>query len=208
MKKVFYLTVFIVNILFANSVFAIDSSMDRLINYLQKIDSYQAGFVQTLYDTKGVEIQRSRGLVYIEKPGKFRWDYKKPYQQLILSDAKKIWIYDVEMEQVTVKDAKVALGSAPASLLGSNKPLNESFELRDMGHREGLDWIQLLPKKQDTDFEKIFVGMNTDGVSVMELHDSLSHITQIQFHHMETNKSLDKSLFQFTPPENVDVLGQ
>ncbi len=192
----------------ALSVNAKPTQMDILVKAFANLKSWQAGFVQTIYDVKRVPLQKSKGVVYIKKPGKFRWDYKKPFSQLIVSNNKELWIYDAEMQQATVKPVDQALASAPAMLLGSDTPIYQAFDLRDLGKREGLAWVELIPKEKDTDFKKIIVGMKGDNVQVMELRDNFSQVTQIQFHHIKKNPKLNDALFDFEPPKGVDVLGR
>ena len=125
----------------------------------------------------------------------------------IIADGEKLWIYDIDLEQVTVKKLDQALGNAPIMLLSSNQPLDTDFELRDLGEREGLEWVELLPKTRDTDFEKIFMGLSEHGLEVMELRDQFGQATQIRFNDFEMNVPADDNLFEFTPPAGVDVVG-
>jgi chaperone LolA len=179
----------------------------RLQKLTGELKSFQAGFVQTLYDADSNPVQESRGAVILKRPGRFRWDYTEPYPQQIVADGEKLWIYDTELAQVTVKPIDQALGSAPILLLSSNKPLGEEFDLRDLGSREGLEWVELTPKVQDTDFNKVYLGLDGRGISVMELRDSFGQATQIRFNDFELNVDAPEKLFKFTPPAGVDVIG-
>ncbi len=189
-------------------IFAKSTATDNLINTFANIKTFQASFVQSLYGNNDTLIQKSTGLVHIQKPGKFRWDYRQPFEQLILSNSKELWIFDVEMDQATVKPVDNLLSSAPATLLGSNKPINETFNLQDEGERNGLTWVALTPKEKESDFNKILVGMDKAKIKVMQLNDNFGQVTQIQFNQIQTNITLDKSLFEFVPPKGVDVLGR
>jgi outer membrane lipoprotein carrier protein len=184
------------------------STMDILVEAFANIKTYQAGFIQTLYDSREKQLQKSSGLVYIKKPGKFRWDYKKPHQQLIVSNNLELWVFDVDMDQATVRKVDDVLASAPAVLLGSDKPIYESFDLKDMGQREGLAWVQLIPKNKDSDFNTIYVAMDKGEVRVMELRDNFEQVTQIKFNNAVINKDINDAQFEFIPPKGVDVLGR
>jgi len=182
-------------------------AVERLQTFVGQLKTFQAGFVQTLYDADSSPLEESRGAVILKRPGKFRWDYRLPYVQSIIADGERLWIYDIDLEQVTVKKLDQALGNAPIMLLSSNQPLDTDFELRDLGEREGLEWIELLPKARDTDFEKIFMGLSEHGLEVMELRDQFGQATQIRFNDFEMNVPADDNLFVFTPPAGVDVVG-
>ena len=183
------------------------SALERLQSFISQLETFQAGFVQTLYDADSKPIQESKGAVILKRPGRFRWDYRDPYVQSIIADGEKLWIYDTDLEQVTVKVLDEALGNAPIMLLSNNRPLDADFELRDLGAREGLEWVELQPKVRDTDFEKIYMGLNETALVVMELRDQFGQATQIRFNDFEMNISAADQLFEFTPPAGVDVVG-
>ncbi len=189
------------------SSMACAGALERLQTFIDQLQTFQAGFVQTLYDADSSPLEESRGAVILKRPGKFRWDYRVPYVQSIIADGEKLWIYDIDLEQVTVKKLDQALGNAPIMLLSSNQPLETDFELRDLGEREGLEWVELQPKMRDTDFEKIYMGLSERGLEVMELRDQFGQATQIRFNDFEMNIPADDSLFEFTPPAGVDVVG-
>ena len=200
-----FATAALVYLLFSSIACA--GALDRLQTFSGQLKTFQAGFVQTLYDADSNPLEESRGAVILKRPGKFRWDYRAPYVQSIIADGEKLWIYDIDLEQVTVKKLDQALGNAPIMLLRSNQPLDTDFELRDLGEREGLEWVELLPKMRDTDFEKIFMGLSESGLEVMELRDQFGQATQIRCNNFEMNVPADDSLFEFTPPAGVDVVG-
>jgi len=183
-------------------------AMDRLKAFTDDLHSFEAGFVQTLYDENNEPVRESQGVAYLKRPGLFRWAYEKPYRQIIVADGERLWIYDADLEQVTVKKTERALATAPIMLLSGREPLEEQFEMRDLGKREKLYWVELRPKVRDTDFRRIFLGLDDNSLKVMELRDQFDQATQIRFHHVEMNPSIDASKFEFTPPEGVDVIGQ
>ncbi len=183
------------------------TGLERLQTFIGQLETFQAGFVQTLYDEDSKPVTESKGAVILKRPGKFRWDYREPEVQSIIADGEKLWIYDADLEQVTVKKLDQALGNAPIMLLSNNRPLDKDFELLDLGAREGLEWVQLQPKIRDTEFEQIFLGFSEASLQVMELRDQFGQATQIRFNDFEMNIPADDRLFTFTPPAGVDVVG-
>lgn len=184
------------------------AGLDRLHAFTANLRSLSANFAQSLYDDQGETIQESRGTLLLQRPGRFRWDYTQPFQQLILADGKRLWIYDSELEQVTVKKLDQALGNAPIMLLSEDRPLEEDFSIRELGNRAGLEWLELEPRVKDTDFQKIFLGLDETGMKVMELRDNFGQATQIKFHEREINRKTDDKAFHFEPPPGVDVIGE
>jgi chaperone LolA len=160
-------------------------------------------------DKNGKRLQFATGTMQFERPGKFRWEYQKPYEQIIVGDGKKFWLYDVDLNQVTVKKLDAALGSSPAALLSGNNEIERGFDLRDLGMRDELDWLQAVPKSSETSFAKILMAFNTKAELVeMELHDAFGHRTVLRFSDLKNNPSLSSKSFKFVPPEGVDVLGE
>jgi len=182
-------------------------AMDLLHKFTDGLKTFSAGFVQTVYDENQKPIRESQGLAWLKRPGMFRWEYRKPYKQLIVADGKRLWVYDKDLEQVTVKKAQKALATAPIMLLSGREPLKKQFEMQDHGKRQGLYWVELRPKVHDTDFRRIFLGLDDQGLKVMELHDRFDQATQIRFNHVKINPPIEDARFDFTPPKGVDVIG-
>ncbi len=183
-------------------------AMDRLNAFTDNLRSFAAEFEQTRYDEEQQPIRESSGMAYLQRPGKFRWTYEEPFKQVIVADGERLWIYDVDLDQVTVRDAEQALATAPIMLLSGEAPLDEQFDMRDLGEREGLHWVELQPKVSDTDFDRVFLGLDDDGLRVMELRDRFDQATQIRFSSVRMNPELDAERFRFEPPEGVDVIGR
>jgi outer membrane lipoprotein carrier protein len=183
-------------------------ALDRLQAFTDDLRSFSAEFEQTRYDENQQPVRESSGMAYLQRPGKFRWDYQEPYNQVIVADGNRLWIYDADLEQVTVRKAKQALATAPIMLLSGEAPLSEQFEMRDLGQRERLHWVELQPKVDDSDFERIFLGLDDQGLRVMELRDRFDQTTQIRFSEVRMNSDIDPSRFEFEPPEGVDVVGE
>ena len=183
-------------------------AIDKLKNFIASTRSGQANFAQVVQDKSGKRIQSASGAMQFQRPGKFRWTYQKQYEQLIVGDGERFWLYDVELNQVTVKKLDAALGSSPAALLSGSNEIERSFVLKDIEGREGLEWLQALPKSQDTSFEKILMAFNAQSdLVVMELRDTFGHNTVLRFSNLQRNPHLSANLFSFTPPKGADVLG-
>ncbi len=184
------------------------SAVDKLKTFISSTRSGAADFTQTVLNKKGVRLQQSSGTMQFVRPGKFRWVYQKPYEQLIIGDGTRFWMYDVDLSQVTVKKLDAALGSSPAALLSGNNEIERGFELKEAGERDGLEWLEATPKSPDTSFEKIRMAFDAQSdLVVMELRDNFGQNTVLRFSNMKRNPQLSPQLFTFTPPKGADVLG-
>jgi chaperone LolA len=185
------------------------AATDKLKTFVSATHSAQASFTQEVQDKNGKRMQSASGVMQFVRPGKFRWEYRKPYEQLIVGDGKKFWLYDIDLNQVTVKNLDAALGSSPAALLSGNNEIERGFALKDIAEREGLEWLQATPKSPETNFEKILMAFNAKSdLVVMELYDTFGHRTVLRFAELKNNPSLSPQLFKFTPPKGADVLGE
>ncbi len=185
------------------------AATDKLKNFIVATHSAQADFTQTVLNKSGKRLQSASGTMQFMRPGKFRWAYHKPYEQLIVGDGAKFWLHDVDLNQVTVKKMDEALGSSPAALLSGNNEIERGFVLEDLGERDGLDWLQATPRTQDTSFEKILMAFNAQSdLLIMELYDAFGHKTVLKFSNMKRNPQLSPTLFKFVPPKGADVLGE
>lgn len=182
-------------------------AIERLKTFVSTTRSAQADFTQTVTNKSGARVQSASGLMQFVRPGKFRWVYQKPYEQLIVGDGAKFWMYDVDLNQVTVKKLDAALGSSPAALLAGNNDIERAFELKDVGERDGLEWLEAIPKANDTSFDQIRMGFNAQSDLVaMELRDNFGQQTLLRFANMKRNPPLSPQLFKFVPPKGADVL--
>lgn len=188
------------------SVLASDA-IQRLDKFFAEVNSFQGQFIQIVYDENGEVIQEAEGDVALDKPGKFRWQYTQPYPQLILADGEYLWIYDEELLQASAKPIDTALGNAPIMLLTNVRPLEDDFDIKDAGIKEGLNWVELTPLVQDTEFHKIHIGLDEQGVKKMELQDHFSQKTVIEFTNLKTNVAFAPDQFKFIAAEGVDVVG-
>ncbi len=184
------------------------SAVEKLKTFIASTHAAQAEFTQEVQDKNGKRIQSASGSMQFVRPGKFRWEYRKPYEQVIVGDGVKFWLHDVELNQVTVKRMDAALGSSPAALLSGSNEIERGFVLQDTGARDELDWLQALPRTQDTGFEKIRMAFNAQSELVqMELHDTFGNKTVLKFSKLKRNPQLSPQLFKFVPPKGADVLG-
>ena len=177
----------------------------RLDAFLDEVQSLRADFEQNVYDEDARPLDASSGKVYIARPGRFRWDYTEPYPQEIVGDGEKVWVYDSELEQVTVRPLGDALGDTPVMLLSSDQPVEHSFEVRAIAGPDGYDWAELTPLGDQVSFKRIRLGFDAQTLAVMELEDAFGQLTRLRFADLERNPELDPALFEFTPPEGADV---
>ncbi|QMU60687.1 MAG: outer membrane lipoprotein chaperone LolA [Gammaproteobacteria bacterium] len=182
-------------------------AIQRLDKFFSDVNSFEGQFRQIVYDEDGEVVQEAKGDVALDKPGKFRWQYTQPYPQLILADGEYLWIYDEDLLQASAKPIDTALGNAPIMLLTNIRPLTDDFEVKDADVKEGLNWVELTPLVQDTEFLKIHIGLDENGVKMMELQDHFSQKTIIEFINLKTNVSFEPDRFKFIAAEGVDVVG-
>ena len=180
----------------------------KLERMLAATRTVRARFEQVLLDADLETIKETHGEFALERPNRFRWDYAAPAAQTIVSDGKKLWIYDPELAQVTVKPLDGALARSPAALLGGAGDLAENFTVTDLGVDGGLHWLSLTPKVDDAEFERVRLGLGDRFVEVMELKDAFGQTTRILLKKGEINAKLDPKLFRFTPPPGADVAGE
>ena len=181
-------------------------SIEKLQAFIAQTQSARANFRQDVIDEKGKAVQSAQGQLSFSRPGKFRWEYRKPYEQLIVGDGERLWVYDKELAQVTVKKLDGALGSSPAALLAGSNEIEEVYNLDAKGMKGGLDWLEAFPKTDDTMFEKVRMGFKGNTLDTMELYDHLGQVTRIRFSGIQRNPGLGPNTFIFTPPDGVDVL--
>jgi outer membrane lipoprotein carrier protein len=183
------------------------SSLERFSEFINGTLTARGEFEQKIFDANRRLLQESRGVLAFSRPGRFRWSYVKPYAQLIVGDGSKVWIYDEDLKQVTVKKLDQALGSTPAALLAGNNEAMRAFRLSDKGTVDGVEWLEALPRDKEGSFERIRMGFGPTGLKVMELVDTFGQTTVLNFKSLERNPSLSPSLFRFSPPKGADVIG-
>jgi len=176
--------------------------------YLSGLASWSADFKQTIDDGHGKVVRSAAGKLSLQKPGKFRWDYSEPSEQLILADGKQIWFYDKDLQQANVRDMDASLANTPAVLLSGGGPLSSQFDVTALPPSDGLDWYQLIPKHADTDFQLVRIGFRSGDLATMFLADKLNQVTQLTFSNAKRNAKFAPDLFTFVPPPGVDVIGR
>ena len=188
--------------------------MDRLQAFFSEKGTMRAQFVQTVQGAAFAQPEQSSGILTMQRPGKFRWDYQKPYQQQIIADGKNLWIFDMDLDQVVVKPMDEALGDTPALLLSGNGSMSERFDIKELADLEGngrednLLWVQLSPKQTDTGFQEMRLGFGKQHLRKMELVDGFGQTTSLTFSNIEKGLELPAETFHFVPPEGVDVIGR
>lgn len=178
---------------------------DRLRAFLDQVHSLRAEFRQSVFDEDARRLDDASGMVYIARPGRFRWDYTQPYLQEIVGDGDNVWVYDADLEQVTVRPLGDALGDTPVMLLSSDQPVEQSFDVRAIDGPDGYAWAGLTPLGEAASFTEIRLGFDGDTLRVMELTDAFGQLTRLRFAEVERNPELAPDLFEFTPPEGADV---
>jgi outer membrane lipoprotein carrier protein len=187
---------------------ALGASVDSLKAMLNETTTAKAAFVQTVFDKNGKTLQQSSGTMAFSRPGRFRWEYSKPYEQSIVGDGSRLWIYDKDLNQVTVRKLDRALGASPAALLAGSNEIEKTYALKGLGSEHGLDWLEAVPKSQDTAFERIRMGFAKTGLDTMELRDQFGQTTLIKFNDLQRNVKLPPENFTFTPPKGAAVISE
>jgi len=183
------------------------SGLAQLKAFLDGAKSGRATFRQSVVAKGARGPQESAGTFTFQRPGRFRWSYEKPYQQLIVGDGAKLWIYDRDLNQVIVRRQDATLGASPAALLAGDNALERNFELADAGKGDGMELIEAKPRSPETGIERVRIGFRDNFPRTMELHDTLGNVTTLTFDGFERNVTLDPAQFAFVPPKGADVVG-
>jgi outer membrane lipoprotein carrier protein len=184
------------------------NGLDDFLAFNAATKTATARFDQRAFDRSGKVVDRSSGSFSFARPDRFRWAYEKPHQQLLVADGSKLWIYDPDLAQVTVKRIDAAISSTPAALLAGRDDITKLFTLRDAGAADGLAWVEALPKAKDTGFERVRLGLKGRTLAAMELYDQLGGHTMLRFEDLKANPPLPPSTFRFTPPKGADVIDE
>jgi outer membrane lipoprotein carrier protein len=185
------------------------SAISSLKTFVRDTRTVRATFSQTVLDRNMQVVQKGGGTMQFERPGKFRWVYEKPYKQLIVGDGAKVWFYDQDLNQVTVRKLDVAIGSSPAALLAGSGDIENDFDLSEINPEGDTEWLEAKPKARESTFEWVRLGFSRDGVlKAMELHDNFGQTTMLAFSRLERNPRIPAELFKFSPPEGADVISE
>ncbi|MES2933710.1 MAG: outer membrane lipoprotein chaperone LolA [Pseudomonadota bacterium] len=187
------------------------SALEQFKSFIASTKSAKGEFTQRqvkMADSRAKVSTPSTGTFMFARPGKFIWSYQKPYEQLLQADGEKLYIYDKDLNQVTVKKLGDALGSSPAAILFGNNDLEKNFTLKEGIAKEGLEWLQATPKSKDSTFEQIGIGLRGGMPEAMELRDSFGQVSLLTFKKFERNPVMSDDQFKFVVPKDADVLGQ
>lgn len=193
-------------LLFVTASYAENNGDDHLKRFLANMQTLEANFKQTLVDDQGIELESSSGVVFLNRPDKFRWDYQHPYTQTIVTNGDSLWFYDEDLEQVTIRDVSSSIENTPAAVFGNYEDIDEQFIIIDMGKIEGFDWVELTPRDVDSQYDSIRLGFDDERLGMMVMFDNLGQVTRIDFTDEIINKEMDDGIFNFEPPQGIDII--
>lgn len=196
--------------MFAFPALASASALDQFKSFVSSTKAAKGEFVQRQVKSEGSQsaANPSTGTFLFARPGKFIWTYQKPYEQLLQADGQKLYIYDKDLNQVTIKQLGDALGSSPAAILFGSNDLEKNFTLKDAGTKDGLEWLEATPKTKDTTFDRIGIGLKDGVPQAMELRDSFGQVSLLSFKKFEKNPVITADRFRFEVPKGADVFQQ
>ena len=181
-------------------------AIEQLRTFAAETRTAKGMFTQRVVSRNQKASEPNTGEFVFARPGKFRWTYLKPYEQVLVADGEKLSIYDKDLNQVTIRKLGDALGGTPAGILFGTSELDKTFNLKDSGTRDGIEWLEATPKAKDSSFEKIAIGFRNGELAAMELRDALGQITLLTFANVERNPVVSAETFKFVPPKGTEVL--
>lgn len=181
------------------------TTMER---FFDEVRTFRADFDQVVLDESLNRIEESSGKMWIARPDRFRWNYEAPLEQEIVGDGERVWVYDVELEQVTVRPMQAALGQTPAALLAGRGDLEDNFTVNDLGRQGQLDTVELEPVSAESGYESMRIGFEGTELRLLELDDRLGQTTRITFRNVRENVEVAPERFLFEPPAGVDVIDE
>lgn len=205
--------------IFVITLFAVGAAsagaLDSLENFVKTAKSGRADFTQVVTspgrDGQAPRSKTSTGTFEFSRPNRFRFDYKKPFEQTIVADGQTLWLYDVDLNQVTARKQAQILGATPAALIASSPDLNalkKDFKLEASADADGMQWVQATPKVKDGQLHSVRIGFRGNDLSTLDIHDSFGQHSVITFSKLELNAGVTADAFQFKPPQGVDVVRQ
>jgi outer membrane lipoprotein carrier protein len=183
------------------------SAADLISDYFSGLDSFQSRFSQTVEDSNGELVQEAQGRVWIQRPGRFRWDYETPYRQLIVADGERLWTYDEDLQQATVERVDAALSSTPAMLLSGFRPLEEVMRWSETGTRDDKIWYRLDPKQKDAAVAEVQIAFDGGQLAIIEVRDGFGNHTRIRFSDITRNQAIHPGRFRIQLPPDTDIIG-
>ena len=176
-------------------------------DYLGHVKTISAKFEQFVFNESTGEPDKTSGRIYVASPNKFRLEYNKPYVQVYVADGKRLWSYDEDLEQVTIKQQQNMLANSPAIVLSDPANIDKAYTVKAQGIKHHVDWFYLTPKSPDSGFDHVRLGFAGKNLYVMELFDSFGQKTELRFKELQYNAKIPADTFTFTPPKGVDVIG-
>lgn len=192
---------------FCSMSVAVAGGLDSLQHFMADVRTYRAGFEQSVMAKNGRVAQTSKGQLAFSRPGKFRWEIEKPFPQLMVGDGRQVWLYDPDLQQATRRKVDAAIGGTPAALLAGNSALDKVFVLKELPVLDGQEWVEVIPRNPESSFAKIHLGFTAGQLKTMEMLDNFGQTTRVVFVKPELNPALSPTVFRFTPPPGVDILG-
>lgn len=180
--------------------------LERLSGFLDRVQTLSAEFRQVQGPRGEAGGEESRGSLLIKRPGRFRWDYREPYERVVVADGRELWIYEADLAQVTVRSLDAGLGETPAALLTGGREILDRFETVDSWRAEKLDWVRLRPRSTDSDFDSVAIGFDGERIAQLDIDDRLGQQTRIFFSAVSINPRLDDARFVFEVPAGADVI--
>ncbi len=184
------------------------NGLDQLHQFLSETHSARGDFTQKVQRSSGETLETTRGVFAFARPGKFRWEVQRPFEQLMVADGERLWFYDQDLNQVTIRKLGNALGSTPAAILFGSTQLESGFTLRNLDDRDGQQWIEALPRNTEQGFDRITIGLRDGLPEAMTVRDAFGRTSVFAFTNIERNPQLPATLFQFTAPAGADVIEQ
>lgn len=181
-------------------------AVDDLRSFLASTKTARGEFTQQVSRGDAKAAPPSSGTFVFERPGKFRWTYAKPFEQVLVADGQRLYLFDKDLNQVTVKKIGAALPASPASILFGTNDFERDFAVRDDGVRDGLAWLVATPRAKDAPFERVDIGFRDGVPAAMQLKDSFGQVSRLTFARFERNVKVDPALLRFEPPQGADVL--
>ncbi|MCG8038171.1 MAG: outer membrane lipoprotein chaperone LolA [Candidatus Thiodiazotropha taylori] len=184
-----------------------ESGISQLETFLQDLKTLKADFRQTLQQPDYDQVYASNGVFYLRRPGQLRWEYQTPSEQLIVADGDRVWLHDIELEQVSHRSQAAVLDGTPAQLLSGTGPISQHFEINELGVESELTWVELIPKGKEAQFSSVRLALQESRLERMEMFDNFGQVTRFFFDDMQRNPPLDDALFEFEPPPLIDLIG-
>jgi outer membrane lipoprotein carrier protein len=184
-------------------------AVDALREFVRDAKSGRATFTQVVTSPDGAKKKTSSGSFEFARPNRFRFAYSKPFEQLIVGDGQRVWLYDADLQQASVRPMDKALGATPVALL-AGAALEKDFELRAMPTTQGLEWVQATPREKDDNgnLQSLRIGFKGKTLSAIELVDGFGQRSLLTFADLVTNQPASGDAFRFVPPKGVEVLTQ